>query len=175
LSSRARVGVVRNRPMRQFQKRVGTDGLNRVAPKLPPNLHGARSEDHYRSRRALVGSSDRLPRAHRPGELDSTDEELPWEVRIMEDRESREGLACSPHSRWNRPPSRRRFCQTENRLPTSLHTVISPAPLTSMTPRDCMSKLDSTSRRVASVTWIVPSAAVDSMRLAMLTVSPHKS
>jgi hypothetical protein len=59
--------------------------------------------------------------------------------------------------------------------PTSRYVVIRPLPLTSICGRCSRSNTSFSLSNVASVTWIRPGTPVDSMRLAVFTVSPHRS
>lgn len=59
--------------------------------------------------------------------------------------------------------------------PSSMKTSMRPLPLTSTSPLGEMTKSPSRRRAVAGVNWISPAIPWDSMRLAVLTVSPHRS
>ena len=57
----------------------------------------------------------------------------------------------------------------------TLHTSISPLPLTLTWPRGSQWKSFLTNSYVLRVIWMMPPSPWDSMRLAVLTASPHKS
>ncbi len=59
--------------------------------------------------------------------------------------------------------------------PVRYQVSISPRPLTGTIPRGSKRKSSFSRSWVTSLTWIFPISPCDSIRLAMLTVSPHRS
>jgi hypothetical protein len=60
-------------------------------------------------------------------------------------------------------------------LPTSRQVSTSPLPFTAMRPSGSVTNSSSSSSQVGRVIWISSEIPCDSMRLAMFTVSPHRS
>ena len=61
------------------------------------------------------------------------------------------------------------------RCPSSSHASVGPLPLMSMDPRACSRYSPAIWAYTGADTWIPPDTPWDSMRLAVLTVSPHTS
>ena len=90
-------------------------------------------------------------------------------------RSATSGRSTPASSASSPVPGRAALRQPRVRRPSRYQVSISPLPLTEIVPLGSHTNSSSSRSRVARVIWIRPGVPDDSMRLAVLTASPHRS